>query len=239
MKIDGHRQMLKTLKDHSRKKQKKEIKWKKRRLRKEHFKWNTAQESMDISECIRADLLVFLSTVFKSIKRWLWREIVRKRNEKKKCDFLNLRIFILRRCVSLPRQGRAMINVLQSGEHFYQFFPFFVLRHPYRPLKFVIFHREFLRFWFFNISKYTRFADRHSGKRRKKRKKMKEFHAPSKSTFLFFFNLGHANQRFSSNSYRFDIYVSFKRVCIFHSSICSPSTIYHFRSYLIYRTELR
>lgn len=186
MKIDGHRQMLKTLKDHSRKKQKKEIKWKKRRLRKEHFKWNTAQESMDISECIRADLLVFLSTVFKSIKRWLWREIVRKRNEKKKCDFLNLRIFILRRCVSLPRQGRAMINVLQSGEHFYQFFPSFVLRHPYRPLKFVIFHREFLRFWFFNISKYTRFADRHSGKRRKKRKKMKEFHAPSKSTFFFF-----------------------------------------------------
>lgn len=47
---------------------------KKRRLKKEHFKRNTVQESMDISECIRADLLVFLSTVFKSIKRWLWRE---------------------------------------------------------------------------------------------------------------------------------------------------------------------
>lgn len=44
-------------------------KMKKRRLKKEYFKRNTAQESMDISECIRADLLVFLSTVFKSIKR--------------------------------------------------------------------------------------------------------------------------------------------------------------------------
>ena len=29
---------------------------------------------MDISECIRADLLVFLSTVFKSVKRRLWRK---------------------------------------------------------------------------------------------------------------------------------------------------------------------
>lgn len=91
-----------------------------------------------------------------------------------------MRIFILRRCVSLPRQGRAMINVLQSGEHFYQFF-------PYRPLKFVIFHREFLRFWFFNISKYTRFADRHSGERRKKKKKNERIPRAFKEYFFYFF----------------------------------------------------
>ena len=42
MKIDGHRQMLKTLKDYSRKKRRKKQNEKKRRLKKEHFQRNSA-----------------------------------------------------------------------------------------------------------------------------------------------------------------------------------------------------